>query len=329
MWHIWQTTFAPLILDAFTLHLWATPFTSLLREYASTVPELVATVVLIAALTFTVNLATIKHAELLHETTRVSESPLFRTVFLFAASSTIKRCVGGAGVLNLTVVAFVPLVYVRVPSSIPVLSAVYATVYFVCVVMGTISNNAQPSGEEPSNSYSYFTNALVWVCFVLSNIHHAAWQASHSHYSPSRGRFVGDRDPDSVASCSLWLYEHLIQESTRLAAYRTMVAIGCMLLRRTEPATVGPVAFIERLSLLVTVSTFTCYVHCQHSTVHNSLSSVLRSTVVVVACGMLVDNVEQVACILVAVPAAISFELVSIRRLSRLRLAALGSVKQL
>jgi hypothetical protein len=329
VWQIWKDV-TPLILDAFTMHIWATPFTARLRQYAggSTGSEffVVITVVLIAVLTFTVNLATIKNAELLHNATRVSESPLFRTAFLFAASATIARCISGAGVLTFTVVTFIPLVYVRVPSSIPVVSAVYATVYFLCAFIGTMNNTDTLAGVKPHEETSYFTNILVWLCFALSSVHHAAWHASHSHYSPSRGRFASDRDPDSVSSLGMRLYEHIIQESTQLAAYRTMVVLGCMLLRSTDSTNTGPVAFIERLALLVTVSTFASFAHGQHTTRGgNSLSSVLLSTVAATSCGMLVENVEQVACILVATPLAIAFELASVRR----RLAALVPVKRL
>lgn len=333
----WQVIASPLVLDAFTVHMWATPFTRYLLNIAADPRSgshffTVATVLLVAALTFTVSRTAIKHAGLLHEATSVSDSPLFRVAWLFAATVTVAHSVG-AGVPVFTLLTFVPVVYVRVPSVIPAVSAVYATVYFLCTLVGTL-NRAVPVvphvNGQIEQGVSYFAIACVWLSFVLSCAHHAAWIASHNHPDQpgvAASSKSGDTESPPISPIR-WLYEQVFDESVQLAAYRTGVVLACTFLHDAGRET-GHVAFLQKLSLLVTISTFESFTHCQHEGT-NTLTSILLATVVVVTFGMLVGNVEQTACILLVTPAAIAFELASVRRLSRKRLEeGRGSVKEL
>ena len=94
---IWKDDVTPLILDAFTLHLWVTPFRTCLMGTAS--PEgtrsivwwPVVNVVALTVITFAMSLTASLHTPM-----GVCESPLFRSMWLFAAMGTVTRHIGAS-----------------------------------------------------------------------------------------------------------------------------------------------------------------------------------------------------------------------------------------
>ena len=307
---IWSHSLTPLVIDAFTLYMWATPFTThLLATVGTTAGWYVTTVMTVAMLTFTVSIVTYKHVNWLHEEVGVSESPLFRSVWLFAAMGTVVRHVGGVGVLPFTLVTFLPLVYVRISPLLPPITALYATGFFICTTLVASTRHGGPAIHATGTSFSAYISVLELLSFTISCAHHSIWIASHNHtrpLPPTEYQGPSDTKTDPITSLTRLIYA----ESTQLAAFRTLVVLFSMLVggTHTYPASFLPICFLQTLFLLATISTLAAWTHCQHQQ-PASLSQVLLATVVASSCGMLVDGIGQTACLLAAAPFAIALEL--------------------
>ena len=314
------------MLDAFTLHLWATSFATCLRDVIETdIREegnarlwyTAATVVFIALVTFTISAVGTEHAHLLLTPKGVCESPLFRTVWLFTAMGTVKRHTGAVfGVLPFTIVTFLPLIYVRVSVKLPAFTALYATGFFLCTTFLASRSDRDAVVRIESKECELGGNSywLAWVSFIMCCIHHSIWIESHDRFQTASGRRVTDHPTSSTAlfaapcpSLVTWLIN---PKSIQLAIFRTLVVLLSVFTHETPVYFTGwpSVTFLQTLFLFATVSTLAAWTHCQHLEA-NSLSNILVATVVASTCGILVDSTEQSAYLLVAAAFAIVFEI--------------------
>ena len=302
----------PLILDAFTLYLWATSVTTCLKDAVETdIIGVGVTALFMVLVTFTMSAVRTERAHLLHTPRGVCESPLFRTVWLFAAMGTVKRHTGVmVGVLPFTVVTFLPLIYVRVPVKLPAFTALYATGFFLCTTAlalridrDAVVHIAPKECELWGISYW-----LAWVSFIICCIHHSIWIESQNRFQTGlTDRCVPDHYISFTTASYTWYVD---PKSIKMATFRTLVVLFIVLTHETptyfneRPS----VTFLQTLFLFATVSTLAAWTHCQHLET-NSLSNVLVSTVVASTCGVLVDSIQQIACLLVAAVCVIAFEI--------------------
>ena len=299
----------PFMIDAFTLHIWATPICTRILA-GTTAGWYVPTVITIAMLTFTVSLAAYTHVEWLHYEVGVTDSPLFRSAWLFAAMSTVTRHIGGGGVLPFTLVTFLPLVYVRISPLLPPVTALYATGFFVCTILLAVTGRSGHAVHVTDTGFNvYVMSGLELLSFTISCVHHSIWIASHHHTrSLQTPAYQSPSDPSTTLS--RWIHAEWIHtEATRLASFRTLVVLFSMLVRTpTYSAIFLPLRFLQTLFLLATISTLAAWTHGQHQR-PTSLSNVLLATVVASSCGMLVDGTGQTVCLLAATPFAVALEL--------------------
>ena len=307
---IWGYELTPFILDAFTLHLWATPFAiRLLDTVGTTIYWYIGTVMAIATLTFVASLVPNIHLGWLHTEVGVCESPLFRSAWLFTAMATVTRHTGGAGILPFTLVAFLPLVYVRISPRLPPVTALYATGFFICTILVAFARHTyQDTTGHPAyatdTSFNVVSTISEFISFTISCVHHSLWITSHKHaesiptpeyHTTHQGMSDPQTDPNTP-----------LLKST----FRTLVVLLSMLVRETPTYSANylTLCFIQTLFLLATISTLAAWTHGQHKQ-PTSLSNILLATVVASSCGMLVDSTRQTACLLAATPFAIAIEL--------------------
>jgi hypothetical protein len=271
---------APLVLDAFAIHLWASPYTSCLISGSWT-----GTWVGIAVITFAVSFASVYHAAHIHNRTGLVENALFRAAWLFTATKSVKNRIG-SGVLPLVLVAFLPLIYVRVAPDLPSVAAIYAILYFLL----TGSRGTQVTAV--CGNSSAFTMCYVWVSFIISCGHHSAWVHSHTHYI-------------ELSGFRKWVYRSPLHTTF----FRTVVVALCMLFPQTQllgkPATLGT---LRTLFLLSTISTFTAWTHCQHKETE-CFSNILVSTVFPVVSALIVETIEHTTAVLIVITLLIAIEL--------------------
>jgi hypothetical protein len=156
---------------------------------------------------------------------------------------------------------------------------------------------------------------LAWVSFIMCCIHHSIWIESHDRFQTGSGhqddRADRARAPDHLILFTAASFNWYVDtKSIKLATFRTLVVIFIVIARETSTSFTGwpSVTFLQTLFLLATVSTLAAWTHCQHLET-NSLSNVLLSTVVASTCGILVDSIQQMACLLLAAMFAIALEI--------------------
>ena len=312
---VWIDDLTPIMIDAFALYIWATPFiTRLLSTVGTTVWWYVATVMVIAMLTFTVNLAAHKHIHWLHSDLRVCESPLFRSVWLFAAMSTVTRHTEGGGVLPFTIVTFLPLVYVRISPLLPPVTALYATGFFVCTILISVTRLGGHNVNAKDTNFSFYESGLDLLSFTISCAHHSIWIASHKHTRSLQHTEYQSQSDTQTDTCTSILGAWVQSEATILATFRMLLVIFSILVGGTPTYSTSVLleypllGLLQTLFLLATISTLAAWTHGQHQQ-PTCLSNVLLATVVASSCGMLVDGTGQTVCLLAAMPFAIALEL--------------------
>ena len=307
---LWNDYLTSLILDAFVLQMWATPFTTRLFDTVGTTVEWqVFIVILVAVLTFTFSLVTNINTDWLNNEVRVCESPLFRSAWLFAAMGAVTRHIG-AGVLPFTIVTFLPLVYVRISPLLPHITALYATGFFVCTIILAVAGGR---GHATDTSFNWGFFILDSISLTIICVHHSVWIASHDHtrslqqphdYQGLSGtQKLNFTDPRTE-------FSRILYEATRLATFRTLVVLSSMLVIGTPTHSVSflSLSFVRTLFLLATISTSAAWTNCQHQQ-PTSLRNVLLATVVASSCGMLIDGTGQTAFLLIATPFAIALDI--------------------
>lgn len=308
---VWTEGITPLIVELFVIYLWSTPLTSNMLQIdrssdTDVVTIFIATV--ISLLTFMLNICIHPYLITIHAMTHVSKSPIFRAVWTFTCAVSIRQLTGFVGIIPFTILVFLPLIYVRVSQSLASISAVYAVIYFgVCAVHGLSSVQNKPSvplqliTQEAPTAY---TVVMSWVVFIASSVHHMTWVSSHTHTS----------DPSEPPVIS-YLFLRWRNSGIPIAIFRTLVVSICMVVV-CKPTTYNKsdtFQFMQALFLFLTISTLTAWTHCQHTNVA-CLRSILLASVTTAVCGMLVDNVEQMAFLYMSLPLAIFVELVLVHR---------------
>jgi len=316
----WCEVVAPLVMDAFATFLWATPLTTSMLAHAPM--GSLGTTVVIALLVFLVNMAIHPHARRFIARTNVSENSLFRAMWLYVCADAVSRSTGGTGdAMSFTVVAFIPLLYNRVPASLAACSALYATAFFALTatryVLIQFETPQQQSSTRVLESSTIIGGNLIdsgdllisnldsddgssfmyWCVFTLGAVHHTIWTASHTY--------------TTYTTC-----DTLPQTVMHTAVFRAVVvAVLCLLVEETPSSTCiglcSTIDFLQTLFLFTTISTFTAWTHCQHQHPSN-LRSILPASVVSSACGILVDRIEQTFCICIIAAIVVAFEIVFI-----------------
>ena len=303
---------APLVLDAFVMHLWLQPLLSnilIKTPLHSGTGFTLSMVLLCSILTFTLNMSIYPHLTDIHLRTGVGDSPLFRSIWVFICAAAARRYTGG-GAMPFTIVTFIPLLYVRVPHLIHVISCVYGLLFFTV----SITRNAfmlfrdkitRPDSYNPSGD-DFYVLGFYWFVFIFTSIFHPIFMSSQM--------YTTDRHQNMNRSNIAFVWRFA---GTRIAIFRSIVVLLTALLYDRNSAMYlqknrDNMEFIETLFLYMTITTFTAWVHCQHVN-PNKLSNILTSSVAAASCGMIVDNIEQAAFLCALTPAAIAFDTYSAR----------------
>lgn len=302
---LWNESLTPLIIDAFVIQIWATPFTTRLYDTVGTTGELQALIcIIIAVLTFTFSLVANLNPDWLNNEVRVCESPLFRSAWLFAAMGAVTRHIGG-GVLPFTIVTFLPLVYVRISPLLPPITALYATGFFVCTIILAFTGGR---GHATDTSFNWGFLFLELMSLAIICVHHSVWIASH-HYTRSLQKPHDSHRASGTQTDPRAELRRIRDEATLLATFRMLVVLVSMIFIGTPTHSVNflSLSLIRTLFMLATISTSAAWTHCQHQQ-PTSLRNILLATVVASSCGMLVDGTGQTAFLLVAAPLAIALD---------------------
>jgi len=308
----WREGLAPLLIDKFVSYIYICPLALALldRLPPDNTRDTLSKIVLMLFTVFAINVGVYRYGGLFHKTTDIRESPLFRAAHGCLCIAAIARHTG-RGVVCFTVVTFLPLIYVYVSERLPSVTALYAgiflgltgVVHFVPVATDVTTDMA----VDATQSYS---TTMYWLLLIYGTTYHALWSSSHRHTS--------DTDDKPLLSHFFLVCRN---SALPIAITRTLIALLCILGRGTYSGSTpthrisyhNALHFTRVLSLLVTTSTFLSWAHCQHSH-RNTLSSVLAASVLMSACGLLVDNVEQAVCLCLVAPIAIWVDVSRIRK---------------
>ena len=280
---IWIEGFAPLVLDAFSIYLVTnTTTTSFVETLNGTTQPLLFVAISTGALTFAMNMFMMPYIRQFVNETGVGDAPLFRSVWLFICATAVTQHTATTGIMTFTIVTFIPYIYIRVRHQLAACAAVYALVFLLFVVRNSVLS---PKRQQPHVNQTDVYNIISHTCvFILSSLYHIAWFETHKYTS----------DPDSqipVRSYFLFPYRN---STIPLAAFRTVVVVLCVLSGNgglSDETTPG-VHFMRILFLLSAISTYTAWIHCQHTHKH-TLHTVLSTSVFVSAFGSLVSNIQQ------------------------------------
>jgi len=303
---------APLVLDAFVMHLWLHPLLSiLLKETPIHGGTGLSTgiVVVCTVMTFVVNMTIYPHLMDIHMRYGVCDSPLFRSIWIFISSSAARRYTGG-GAMPFTIVTFIPLMYVRVPNLMHVISCLYGIFFFVVTITRNIfmifgGEATLPNLYEPSKDNVYQIG-FCWFVYIFTSIFHPIFMSSQMYNTE---RFKNMNHCNGVFMWEL--------SGIRIAIFRSLVVVFTAFLYDRDFIAYmqkdrHSIQFMETLFLYMTITTFTSWVHCQHVN-PNTISNILTSSVVAASCGMIVDNIEQTALLCTLTPFAIAFDIYNVR----------------
>jgi hypothetical protein len=309
----------PLLLDAFSMQLWLMPLVDSIMGSipmgASATASTLCVAIILAVVTFVLNVSVYPHLHPFLAHSRVGDSPLFRAVWVYTCAAAVTRYTGGAGVMSFSIVTFVPFVYVRVPDILPVFASLYACVFFVFIavhnVMSIQAGGSRFARSRVVHSYDVYSMAMHSIVFISSSLYHAVWIASH--------KYTSDPAQQPVSS---YLFLRWRRWGILPALFRTLVLVLCML-NRDGSETAGSSSSVARyqnhdvfrflmtLCLFATISIYTSWTHCQHLDA-NKLRNILSASVVAATCGVLALDMEQIAFLCVAAPLAIWTDITSL-----------------
>jgi hypothetical protein len=308
---LWVEGISPLVIEVFVIYVWSTPLTTniLQTSYSSDIKiETVFILFVLALLTFALNVCIYPYLTTIHDTTNISHSPLFRSVWTFTCAVFIRMSTGIVGIIPLTILVFLPLIYVRVPRPLASISAIYAVIFFgVCAIDRLLSTRTEYSEkvQRVTDTTPVFYNiSMNWIIFVANSVHHMTWISSHAHTS--------DRSRPPIVSYFFLRWRH---SAIPIAIFRTLVVLFCTAFACVSKTHQENQSFIlvGTLFFFTTISTLTAWVHCQHENV-TSLRAILLASVTTAVCGMLADSMEQTTFLYMLLPAAICVELVLAHR---------------
>jgi hypothetical protein len=313
---IWREGIVPLFLDKFVIYISICPISIALldRVPPENTGEIAATIAVMLAIVFSINVLGHAYVDYFHRWNGVRESPLFRAVYVCLCAAAAARHIGG-GVVCFTVVTFLPLIYVKVSELLPSFTALYAGIFILLTAVYKFNLPPSPVPDTLSQTSHASTTAIHLVLLFGVVMYHAMWSTSHRHTS----------DPDSK-SLFPYLFVWWRHSSVPLAISRTLIAFLCILARDTYRGrtstgivsyTPSSLEFVRVLFLLLTISTFLAWIHCQHSH-RNSLSSVLAASVVTATVGILVETAEQSLCLCLVACVAIWVDVSHIKKRDRL-----------
>ena len=308
----WSEGVTPLVLDAFQIYVWAAPLTHSILACVEPGSDKThaCMVLLMLGTTLLLNCAVLPNARWFHTRTGVMDSTLFRAGWVFICACAVARYTGGGGVTGFAVVAFLPLVYVRVSGSLTGWAALYAVAFFALTLSRSVLEPSPPGagrllwhGSPAWHPTSWLLFGAHWLVFAVATGFHVLWASSHAHTldRPGSSPVQAYALPSSIASVG------------PRAVFRSIVVLLCALVREAPPGEGGSadylqsIRFMQTLALFVTVSTLTAWTHCQHKRA-NSLRSVLVASVSAAMCGLLVETIQQVAVLLLLFPVAVALD---------------------
>jgi hypothetical protein len=303
--------FVPLIIDKFVTYIYICPISILLLDtpHLGTNPSLVPIIIGILAVVFTANIAVYRSDTCYDVTRQTRESPMFRSVYVCLCAALAARRVG-VGIVCFTITTFLPVIYVKVSGLIPQVTAGYVLFFFMMTAINTVNSSAEDTTHKVTGSFETF---MQWVLLLIGALYHAMWSLPQRHTS--------DINKKPLFS---YLFIRLRNSPLPIAVSRTIMTLLCVLSRDTYRGrrNMGQnsywyvVDFIQTLSLLITISTFLAWSHCQHS-YRNSLSTVLSAAVVSAACGILIENAAQAICLCVICGVAVWVDVSQCRKANR------------
>lgn len=322
---LWRVCIAPLVLDAFTMYLWAPPLISSLLNrptinghIPNINPNTTPIIVIITMLTFFINVRIAPYIKSLHGIVDVTNSPLFRSLWVFVCTTAITRYTGAIDIMSFAVVVFLPLIYVRVPQGINSVSAIYALMFLTLTIGRSIlmlwrKENTGPEAGiiVPPDVYSI---GMYWFMFCFTSIYHFVWISSHVH----------TQEIDSISHTIQNIRKNWETSAIPIATFRSIVLILCVFVREkpcqpenhTWYAFHETVEFLQILFLFITISTFTAWTHCQHA-YENKFNEILTSTVVSGVSGVIVENIEQMTFLAIIATFTIFIEIRGVKNMER------------
>jgi hypothetical protein len=303
----------PLIIDKFVLYIYICPISIFLLDtpHPDTNPNTVAVIFGILVVVFIVNIAVYTSETCYYVTCQTRESPMFRSVYVCLCTALAARWVG-VGIVCFTITTFLPVIYVNVSGLIPQVTAGYVMLFFILTAINTINSPAEDTTHKVT-VIGWSETFMQWVLLIVGVLYHAIWSSTHRHTS--------DITQKPLFS---YLFIRLRNSPLPIAMSRTIMTLLCVVLRDTyrgrrnmaQNSSWYAVDFIQTLSLLITMSTFLAWSHCQHSH-RNSLSTVLSAAVVSAACGILIENAAQAICLCVIAGVAVWVDVSQSRKVNR------------
>jgi hypothetical protein len=299
----WIDGVTPLVLEAFAIYLTVNQcIVNLVREIplngSGPTLQIVIISMSMGALTFAINMVTLKHIRKFVCDRQLGDVTLFRSVWVFICAHAITPFTETTGIMPFAIVTVIPFVYIRVNQHLAACSAVYALIFLFFVVRNSFvveeQNRFLPEGRHPQ-VYHIIMHLSVFVASVL---YHIAWFASHK-YTPDTAAAAALATTATSSRLVRWRHS-----TTPLSALRASIVILCSLSGRygfsdDVTATTTTINYnsaakhMRILFLFITISTFTAWTHCQHQH-KRRFQHILSASVVTSAIGFLVSNIEQI-----------------------------------